>query len=118
MTLTEFKAWFEGFTEDMSGPPSAKQWKKIQARVSEITGDPVTQHIFYDRYWRYGPTYYPHWYGGLSGYSQTNSGLGLAATDTVQLYASNTAPADGWNSSAAMQALGKADAFALEGIAG
>lgn len=48
MTLSEFKAWFEGFTENMDGPPSADQWKRIKKRVKEIDWTP--RHIFIDRY--------------------------------------------------------------------
>jgi hypothetical protein len=51
MTLSEFKAWFEGFTEDMDGAPTAKQFKKIKAKVADIDGAPVPIHIFRDRYW-------------------------------------------------------------------
>jgi len=36
MTPSEFKAWFEGFTENMKGPPGEKAWARIQARVKEI----------------------------------------------------------------------------------
>lgn len=51
MTPSEFKAWFEGFTESMDGPPSLKHWEKIQARVKQITGHPVSYPVFVDRYW-------------------------------------------------------------------
>lgn len=50
MTLSEFKAWFEAFTESMDGPPSHKQWERIQARVKEISGSPITERVFIDRY--------------------------------------------------------------------
>lgn len=52
MTLSEFKAWFEGFTETLEGPPDAKQWKRIQARVKEITGNPITERVYIER-WPY-----------------------------------------------------------------
>jgi len=42
MTLSEFKAWFEGFTENMEGPPNKKQWARIQKRVEQITANPVS----------------------------------------------------------------------------
>ncbi|MDR7032421.1 hypothetical protein [Mesorhizobium sp. BE184] len=52
MTLAEFKAWFEGFTEAMDGPPDAKAWKRIKARVAEIDGTAITKEVIYrDRYW-------------------------------------------------------------------
>lgn len=50
MTLNEFKAWFEGFTESMGGTPNAKQWKRIQKRVGEIDGSPITERVYIDRY--------------------------------------------------------------------
>lgn len=40
MTVSEFKAWFEGFTEAMDGPPDAKQWARIQSKVKEIADKP------------------------------------------------------------------------------
>lgn len=49
MTLAEFKAWFEGFTENIDGPPNAKQWKRIKARVKEIDGESVTP-VYIDRW--------------------------------------------------------------------
>ena len=53
MTLAEFKAWFEGFTEDMEGSPSPKQWKRIKDRVKQIDGVAITKEVIYrDRYWR------------------------------------------------------------------
>jgi len=50
MTLSEFKAWFEGFTEDMDAAPNAKQWKRIKARVKEIDGTVTTYPVYLDRY--------------------------------------------------------------------
>lgn len=58
MTLSEFKAWFEGFTEDMDGAPNKKQWDRIKARVKEIDGVAVTKTVFVDRYL---PPYRPYW---------------------------------------------------------
>lgn len=37
MTLSEFKAWLEGFEEAMGGnPPSADQWKAIKAKLAKV----------------------------------------------------------------------------------
>lgn len=36
MTPQEFKAWFEGFTEAMEGPPTAAQWDRIQQKVKSL----------------------------------------------------------------------------------
>jgi hypothetical protein len=113
MTLQEFKAWFEGFTEAMySKPPTAKQWQRIQARVKEIDGTAVSYPVFVDRYW---PRTYPAWpyYTGTSiSCAQTalaGVGWNTPTTDTVTLNVRN----DGhevWNSAQAMCALGRADA--------
>ena len=58
MHLSEFKAWFQGFTEEMDGPPNKKQWAKIQKQVEEITADYTPSRIFIDRYIR---PYRPYW---------------------------------------------------------
>ncbi|OCJ12483.1 hypothetical protein A6U86_05530 [Rhizobium sp. AC27/96] len=51
MTLAEFKAWFEGFTETLEAAPNEKQWERIKARVAEIDGVAVTKTVFVERYW-------------------------------------------------------------------
>ena len=54
MTPSEFKSWFEGFTEGLDGQPSKKQWERICKRVSEIDGTPVAP-VYVERYrdwWR------------------------------------------------------------------
>ena len=61
MTPQEFKAWFEGFTDAMSAPPTAEQWEKIKARVSEIDGVAITYPVFIDRYSQPYPSYQPIW---------------------------------------------------------
>ena len=46
MQVSEFKAWFEGFTEAMTGPPTEEQWARIRAEVDEIDGtETVVQPI-------------------------------------------------------------------------
>lgn len=40
MTLAEFKAWFEGFTEAIEGAPTPSQWARIKEQVSKITLPP------------------------------------------------------------------------------
>lgn len=63
MTTQEFKAWFEGFTESIEGPPSKKQWERIKARVAEIDGAATTIPVFVERYrpwWQIDiPTFWP-----------------------------------------------------------
>jgi hypothetical protein len=92
MNLSEFKAWFEGFTESMKSAPSEKQWARIKARVSEIDGTEITKHVYVDRYWPY-----PHHYWSSPFYSGSISGVGVSTNEPT------------WNSGLAMGALGKAD---------
>lgn len=64
MNLSEFKAWFEGFTEAMDGPPGPKAWKRIQERVKEIRAEPTPfPQIIREYVPRY--PYWPYWSGGL-----------------------------------------------------
>lgn len=43
MTPSEFKAWFDGFTEAFTGCPTKAQWARIKDRVAEIDGKPITE---------------------------------------------------------------------------
>lgn len=54
MTLSEFKAWFEGFTESIEGKsaPTQKQWARIKEKVALIDGAQTTHHIYVDRWVR------------------------------------------------------------------
>lgn len=64
MNLSEFKAWFEGFTESMDGPPGEKAWKRIQDRVKSIKNDePTTRHVFHE----YCQRPWQRWYGKVDG---------------------------------------------------
>lgn len=81
MNLSEFKAWFEGFTEDMDGPPNSKQWKRIKKRVSEITSEPTPYPIFVDRYVRPYPQWWTTW-GTITG-SPTYPSVTLMNTGTA-----------------------------------
>jgi hypothetical protein len=61
MTMQEFKAWFDGFTEAFSGKvPTAKQWSRVKERVAEIDGTAITYPVYIDRYFPRYPTY-PNW---------------------------------------------------------
>lgn len=97
MTPKEFKAWFEGFTEAMSGLPNEGQWKKIQARVAQIDGTPVSYPVYVRDYW---PRYIPYRESWAST-SMQGSAHGSLADKVIN--------AQVWNSSDAMLALGKAD---------
>lgn len=99
MTPQEFKAWFEGFTEAFDRLPSKAQWARIKERVAEIDGRPVTEHVYIDRYWRYP---YPLW-------TTLNSPLNTSRSTTIGYPTHGTT----FNSTAAMYAAGKNDAYAL-----
>lgn len=85
MTLQEFKAWFEGFSESMDGPPDAKQWERIKARVSEIDSKPISYPVYIDRY----VTPYRRWWGdmiygsGTAGAPDGGMSIGQAFTNAV-----------------------------------
>ena len=96
MTLSEFRAWFEGFTDNMSKPPTAEQWKKIKAKVKQIDGEPITERIFIGRYWP--RPYRPYWH------------------DTIWLSGSSDGSPN-FSSRTAMYAAGKADAANQTGLA-
>ena len=88
MHLSEFKAWFEGFTEEMKSPPNKEQWSKIKKRVSEISNDYTPAQVFIDRYWY---PYRPYWSSGtiycgnMSATSSNISQLGNAGS-TLAVY--------------------------------
>lgn len=85
MHLSEFKAWFEGFTDGIGGTPSPKQWNKIKERVSQITNDYTPAPVFIRDYVR---PYWPHWY-------ETYYGNNTAVSQTFAAYLQpNNAPPD------------------------
>ncbi len=104
MNLSEFKAWFEGFTEDMDKPPTAKQWKRVKARVEEITSSssPSPWPVFVERYVRpnphYDPSYWlPKWTTTIcvSGGSSTSTNGGQVSSNTFQMDAATPMAAFG-----------------------
>jgi len=117
MTLPEFKAWFEGFTESMSGPPNKKQWERIQARIGEITGQAVSHPVYIDRYVRPLQPYWgvvpynglPGLYGAAGGVTYYYTGNALAAQTNNARCTTNAS----FNSCDAMAEVGRADARAL-----
>lgn len=114
MKLNEFKAWFEGFTEDMERAPTAKQWKRIKERVGEIDGVAISYPVYIDRYVRpYFPTIYPY-VVGCGGVSSAVVNL----TGVSSMQASNCIDGDAtsipyFDGATAMYAAGKAEADAL-----
>lgn len=103
MTLQEFKAWFDGFIENIPKQPTLKQWARIKERVSEIDGVAVTERVYIDRWWQpFRPFYYSN---GLAAFSDTTSyqSLGGISSDTVLL-----------PNATAMYAAGQAEAASME----
>jgi hypothetical protein len=114
MTPSEFKAWFDGFTEAFEGRiPTKAQWGRIKDRVAEIDGKAVTERVYVDRYWptyvKTYPMYSPTWT------TTTCGGVGAASSGTS--YNTTTVlPQNGlqvFNSTLAMADLGRAEAEAL-----
>lgn len=81
MTLSEFKAWFDGFTESIPAKDgfNPEQAKRIRARVKEITDTPITWPIYVDRwvqpYRRYYESYGPVWVSDSAGDVPPNTWL-------------------------------------------
>jgi hypothetical protein len=112
MTPTEFKAWFDGFTEALDGIPNEDQWKRIKARVAEIDGKPTSYPVYIDRYWpTYQRTWGPYWgtYCGTSSTYTTTPATSLAVMSSGTTTNGGSVNHD-FNSITAMYALGKADA--------
>lgn len=36
MTLDEYKAWLDGFSEGVNGAPTETQWKKIRDKLNQV----------------------------------------------------------------------------------
>lgn len=116
MTPQEFKAWFEGFTEAFDRLPTKAQWARVKERVAEIDGKSVTERVFVDRYWptyvnQYPPYRPPYWttYCASNTSNTSGSGGGSATLGLAAMVSNNV----GFNSSAAMLQLGRADAKSL-----
>lgn len=41
MTLSEFKAWFDGFSEGVGEAPTPEQWAKIKAKIATLSAGAV-----------------------------------------------------------------------------
>lgn len=115
MTPSEFKAWFEGFTECLDGTPSKKQWDRICKRVSEINGTPSAP-IYIERYRdRWWPAYYA--YNGVPlGVNTTTLSVGattaVVAEPAVAKYLNYSTPL---GAESVMFSVGKDDAAELVG---
>lgn len=108
MTPTEFKAWFDGFTEAFGGCPTKAQWARIKTRVAEIDGRPITERHYIDRYWPlYRDCYFTTW-GSVPGLYGTN----LSAMCGNNTAAAQSTIGSSFTSSNAMYALGQAEGHA------
>lgn len=118
MNLGEFKAWFEGFTENMKQPPSAKAWARIKERVGEITEKPTEIKWIYGGY---GIHYWPIYQNGAVTLCQNNTSgstyqatAGNATDRTLTATANQISVSRPFNTSDVFTALGKVDALALQ----
>lgn len=105
MTPSEFKAWFDGFTEALDGVPSKAQWARIKKRVSEIDGRPVTERVYVDRYVerRWPPQRYWEYMSQMRAAQNWQSATLNASAENPVV----------WNGEQAMFALGRAEAASL-----
>jgi len=104
MQLSEFKAWFEGYTEGLEAAPTKAQFDRIKEKVKEISGTPVTYPVYIDRYVE---PYRRYWTTYMSG----AVGIGAATMGSMQGgidYAGDASAS--FESHSAMYALGKAEA--------
>lgn len=46
MNLNEFKAWFEGYTEEIKKAPTQKQWKRICEKLEEVGSSQYWPHTY------------------------------------------------------------------------
>jgi len=99
MTPGEFKAWFDGFTEGLSGPPTKAKWERIKERVAEIDGKTVTEYRYYRDYWLY---YWAQNNTFPATFTGTTCGSSIGQPNAI--YCSNTA----------MYSLGRAEATAVD----
>lgn len=111
MKLSEFKAWFEGFTEDMDGAPSEKQWKRIKEQVAAVDGVAITYPVYVDRYIRpYPYDRYPYWVDyGVGSMTAQSTGVSYNAADYKRDFDAKNHTAE-FDSHRAMYLAGKADA--------
>ena len=107
MTLAEFKAWFEGFTEDMDGTPNEKQFERIKAKVKDIDGVAVTKTVFVDHYY---PPYRPYWSSHrLDVFGVAQNSVGSMAIGKSSMPSIETNNSQSFDSFSAMVDLGKAE---------
>lgn len=118
MKVNEFQAWFEGFTECITGIPNKKQWERIKEKVAAIDGKPIVEREYINTYYpRYRDYWYPN-YIHCSGVSQSlasakpadNSGAWVMNGQNANMNVSHTSGKN-FDSISAMYALGKTEAL-------
>ena len=53
MNIQQFKAWFEGFSENIGTEPTPKQWAKIKAKIHELREETPMPYAKLEDYPRY-----------------------------------------------------------------
>ncbi len=120
MTPSEFKAWFEGFTEAFDSKiPTKVQWARIKERIGEIDGKPITERVFVDRWYPYyrqwgyvytTPTFSPSPTNIPNGTIYMSNALGIASNSLIS---NSSQAAVSFDSAVAMNAVGRAEAGSL-----
>ncbi len=133
MKESEFKNWFQGFSEGMGdNPPNAKQWDRIKEMVENIDGKAVTEVVFRDWYygrpWYHNQLYYGHGTIGsgglvLNGYNAVSdnqatwtaeaSGMSFDVNHVTEQAQKRAIGADGGMAEFAMYAAGRAEALEI-----
>jgi hypothetical protein len=114
MNLNEFKAWFEGFTEAMDHPPSAKQWKRIKERVAEIVPQSTPWPVFVNRYLPVYPApVWPQPYWGPVWSSLAGGATGQCNNAGLNDVTSHTMVQEQFTPTVAFTQLGRLDAQAI-----
>ena len=96
MTLNEFRAWFDGFSEAIGDAPTPEQWAKIKAKLAQAR-DPVVVPSVWPRvptqYPSTSPTQYPStsptWPSTAPRYGDVTCATFGAATDPLSNIARN-----------------------------
>jgi hypothetical protein len=136
MNLSEFKAWFEGFTDGLEAAPSEKQWGRIKEKIKLIKDAPPTERIvFVDhwarpwRRWWEGPHLYdapagrpikrvivekPVWQS-MQSFSRGRSSSGQEPPVRSMIQREADFIAEAFDSSAAFRDLGRAEARSMRG---
>lgn len=80
MTLQEFKAWLDGFTDAMGDAPTPEQWAKIKAKLGEVTAPANWGHLAGG-----APMYPPgkRWFEPYSGGTLRSVGIGPNMGDAI-----------------------------------